>query len=319
MQLGASGFSLEGVPVLRTCALSGSVPADSSGTRLDVEMFVCLPHIAGMRFFDASHVVRLLTCSLVIGTPALLHAQPSCPASQLHAYAHNDYENDEPLTEAMALGYRGVEADVFLVEGQLRLGHDRRAARRGLTLEEVYLEPLRELAARCGSLTAHGRGLLLALEIKETSPVTFDSLSALLGRYADLLRPPRRDSMRPAPVEVVLVGWHPPEAELVQSGFSFASLQQLVTTREVTAPDSVDLVRLVSLDYGKTMGRWFTRASERRQWMATALAIKAQSPGRFLRVFNVPLDEETYRGLLNAGVDLIGTKSIRRSQEFLRE
>lgn len=260
----------------------------------------------------------MLACSLAIGAPVVLHAQPSCPSSQLHAYAHNDYENAEPFTEAMTLGYRGVEADIFFVDGALRVGHDRRAARRGPTLEEVYLEPLRLLVAHCGSLTAHGRGLLLAIDIKETSRVTFDSLSALLGRYPDLLKPPRRDTLRPAPVEVVLVGWHPPQAELVQTGFALASLQRLVSTRTAPAPDSVELVRLVSLDYGKTMGRWFTRETERQQWLATALAIKAYVPGRFLRVFNVPLDEEIYRRLLDAGVDLIGTKSIYRSQAFLK-
>ena len=56
---------------------------------------------------------------------------PTCPRADLPAYAHNDYRNEAPLSEALALGYSGVEADVYLVNGVLRLGHDRREAQRG--------------------------------------------------------------------------------------------------------------------------------------------------------------------------------------------
>ena len=49
--------------------------------------------------------------------------QPDCPRGTLPAYAHNDYINTRPLHDALSLGYKGVEADVFLVEGVLRLGH----------------------------------------------------------------------------------------------------------------------------------------------------------------------------------------------------
>jgi len=91
--------------------------------------------------------------------------QPPCPRSTLPAYAHNDYENARPLIDALRLGFSGVEADVFLVDGVLRVGHDRQQAQRGKTLETLYLIPLREIISRCGRLTHDGRGFLLAVVI----------------------------------------------------------------------------------------------------------------------------------------------------------
>jgi len=146
---------------------------------------------------------------LVLMAPLALVAQLPCPRGALPAYAHNDYENARPLTDALTLGFRGAEADVFLVNGVLRVGHDRRAARMGGSLEEHYLAPLRALVARCGRLTADGGPFFLALEVKENSAVTHDSLVALLARYHELLEAPQFADRGTPPVHAVLVGWHP--------------------------------------------------------------------------------------------------------------
>src|SRR5207244_7981145 len=60
------------------------------------------------------------------------------------AHAHNDYEHKRPLQDALDHGFCSVEADVFLVDGQMLVGHDRKDLRPGRTLEKLYLEPLRE-------------------------------------------------------------------------------------------------------------------------------------------------------------------------------
>jgi hypothetical protein len=72
-------------------------------------------------------------------------------------------------------------------------------------------------------------------------------------------------------------------------------------------------VRLISLDYGKTMGRWSATRGHRQQWLAALRSIKAAFPARLIRVYNVPVNELVYRELLAAGVDLIGTVTIAAS------
>ena len=50
--------------------------------------------------------------------------------NQLHAqvliHAHNDYEKPEPLFNAIREKAFAIEADVYLVNGQLAVAHDRK-------------------------------------------------------------------------------------------------------------------------------------------------------------------------------------------------
>ena len=39
-----------------------------------------------------------------------------------NAHAHNDYEHERPLLDALDQGFTSIEADVFLVEGQVAGG-----------------------------------------------------------------------------------------------------------------------------------------------------------------------------------------------------
>jgi hypothetical protein len=208
---------------------------------------------------------------------------------------------------------------VALVGGVLRLGHDRRAARRGAAFEATYLRPLAAAAARCGALTADGRPFLLAVELKERSPAAYDSLAALLGRHAALLAPNGRAPNGGAPpVEVVLVGWSPDGAAPAAGGVPLGRQYRLRAPSSSAAVAALDPgVRLLSLDYGKTMGRWWVSRRGRRRWLDALRAAKAAAPGRLLRAHNVPADAAVYRALLGAGVDLIGTKTPAASRRLL--
>jgi hypothetical protein len=253
--------------------------------------------------------IGFVAAALIAHAPA----QPSCPRSTLPAYAHNDYENAQPLIDALRLGYSGVEADVFLVNGVLRLGHDRRQARKGGTLEALYLAPLRDIVSRCGRLTPNDRQFLLTVEIKESSRPTFDTLVAVLTRYPELLTPVL--SAR-APVDLVLVGWHPPLRITWKTEWPRLGVQHRITAA-AAVPRVPAEVRLLSVDYGKAVGQRWGRAADRRRWIASLRAAKAANPDRLLRVHNVPADSAIYGALLDAGVDLIGTKDLIKTRQLL--
>lgn len=261
---------------------------------------------------------RALARLLILAAPIALPAQSGCPRGTLPAYAHNDYENARPLTDALTLGFRGAEADVFLVDGVMRVGHDRRAARAGGSLEALYLAPLQALVARCGQLTADGRPFFLALELKEASAVAHDSLVALLGRYRELLEASPPASHGAPALDVVLVGWHPSTAPVASAADALVGWQRRIANAGGSQPTPPDArVRLLSLDYGKTMGRWWVTAAGRRRWLAWLRAVKASAPDRVLRVHNVPVDGRIYAALLATGVDLIGTKQLSETARLL--
>lgn len=235
-----------------------------------------------------------------------------CPRAALPAYAHNDYENRRPLMDAVALSFRGIEVDVYLVEGVLRVGHDRHAARTGASFEALYLAPLRSLLNQCNSFAALAHPFFVAVELKEASAPTYAALVILLHQYRDLLL--AAPSTRHAPVEVVLVGWHPTSDAAVNDIGARLGIQYRIHRSDQVPPETLDpRVRLISVDYGKTIGRWWVTASARRRWFATLTATKQRAPDQLLRVHNVPVDGHLYTMLLDAGVDLIGTKQLERT------
>ena len=238
-------------------------------------------------------ILGLVVVSLSIGEKA--RAQAACPKGDTRLYAHNDYRNARPLTDALAAGFVGAEADVFLVDGVLRLGHDRKEARRGPLLEAAYLQPLAEIASRCNRVVPERR-FLLTIEIKEESRATFDTLRNLLGRYVGTVT---------SHVNVVMTGWHPPVSDWRPIDHDLFGTQYRITS--TARPVVASGVRLISLDYGKTAGRWWRTSRGRRAWLDAIRSAKSAAPGATLRVHNVPVDSALWTRLWNAGADLIGS------------
>ena len=119
-------------------------------------------------------------------------------------------------------------------------------------------------------------------------------------------------------IEVVLVGWEPPAlADSIPVPLGRQVRLRNADGRAVEITDPA--VRLISLDYYKTMGRWWMTLtpSRRRHWLSTLRAVKAGCSGRRIRVYHVPVDKRVYQDLVAAGVDLIGTQSLAETARLL--
>ncbi|THV04861.1 hypothetical protein K435DRAFT_648394 [Dendrothele bispora CBS 962.96] len=62
---------------------------------------------------------------------------------QIHS--HNDYWRDVPLLTALSHGVASVEADVWLVNETLYVGHERAALTANRTLDSLYIQPLLQI------------------------------------------------------------------------------------------------------------------------------------------------------------------------------
>ena len=60
-------------------------------------------------------------------------------------HSHNDYWRDEPLFEAIRWGCTSVEADVWLFDGELYVGHSPSELAEDRTLQNMYIDPLLKL------------------------------------------------------------------------------------------------------------------------------------------------------------------------------
>ena len=74
----------------------------------------------------------------------------------MQAHAHNDYRHASPLHDALAHGFTSVEADIFLVDDDLYVAHDRRDITPERTLRALYLDPLRERVRKNGGKVYRG-------------------------------------------------------------------------------------------------------------------------------------------------------------------
>ena len=80
-------------------------------------------------------VTRLIFCVILSLTDHLCFAEELRPIRQGHA--HNDYEQEKPLFDALDNGFCSIEVDIFLVEGKFLVGHDKK----DLRPEKTILSP----------------------------------------------------------------------------------------------------------------------------------------------------------------------------------
>ncbi len=96
--------------------------------------------------------VRTSPARTASGCPRRTTLPPSGRCRRAHA--HNDYDHRRPLQDALDRGFNSVEADVWLIDGELRVAHDLDDAVPGRNLESLYLQPLADRVRE-----NHGRGL----------------------------------------------------------------------------------------------------------------------------------------------------------------
>jgi len=240
----------------------------------------------------------------------------------LPAYAHNDYRNERPLARALELGFRGVEVDYFVVDEELRVGHDPQDTRPGQTIESMYLAPLRNRFESDGEIIPGGETFILNIESKREGIETYEALHKLLARYEDILTIVRDGNVKQGPVQVILVGWFPSMDYMEKQPVRYAAVQ----CHYKNLPDDHErypahLLKLISLNYKRGLqsrGSGPVPSMLRKRLQRLASAAHAV-PGRMARAFNVPTKSRAYSAILNAGVDLIGTKDIEGAARLLSQ
>ena len=92
------------------------------------------------------------------------------PADAMHIgiHSHNDYDREHPFFDAYKAHAASIEADVFLVDGELYVAHDREDIRSWRTLRNLYLDPIRQLfRANGGAGYADGSTYQLIVDLKD--------------------------------------------------------------------------------------------------------------------------------------------------------
>lgn len=207
-------------------------------------------------------------------------------------HGHNDYEQDNPLTDSLDAGCTSIGVDVFLQSGELRIGHAANETIPGRTLTSEYLDH-----ARIGELDQ----LMIDMKISAgfTAEQVFAEIVAVVTAH-----PATSGGTLP----VIVSGTRP----AYTTGVSHPSWVQFdghMDLTDLAAP--VSAVPIISVDWTDYIS-WsgtglLSTTHERILW---GLSAHAWENGKQLRFWNTADNTAVWRQLWRAGVDWVGADNL---------
>jgi glycerophosphoryl diester phosphodiesterase len=238
------------------------------------------------------------------------------------AHAHNDYEHLRPLYDALDRGFNSVEADVWLVDGELRVAHDLADARPGRNLENLYLEPLAQrVKANGGEVYRHGGDFQLLIDIKSDGPTTYAAVDKALAKYSNISTVFQNGRVRRGAVTSVISGNRPLDILQAQK-IRYAGYDGRLTDLNSGLPASV--MPLVSDNWSNNFtwrGIGEFPAAERTK--LRDIVTTAHKAGYKVRFWETPdvrgaARDAVWSELTAAGVDNLNTDDLHGLEDFLR-
>ena len=218
-------------------------------------------------------------------------------------HSHNDYAQRVPFYQAYAQQVSSIEADVFLHDGQLLVGHDVEDLRADMTFEALYVEPIVTLFARNGgrAFRDSDQTLQLMVELKSETDPTLRAVAALLGRWPEVFDL----EVNPAAVRVAVTGRVPaPEAfDRYPRFLGFDGAWDADYT-----PEQLERIALISTnfrDFSQWNGKGTIIPAEKER--LEQVIDRAHEQGKPVRFWNAPEGTTVYYTFYDMGIDYINT------------
>jgi len=257
-----------------------------------------------------------LVCLFVVLMAVAGTAQAEDPVFLPRAHSHNDYMRPHPLLDALNAGFCSVEADIYLVNGELLVAHDRDKVKPGGTLQKMYLDPLRERAKQnSGRIYPNGPSVILLIDFKESPAILWPALRDVLQQYEDMLTVFTDETVDERAVTVIISGTSP-RAQLKQEPRRLAAIDGRLP--DLANPPSPKLVPLVSNSWTpvfKWMGTGPMPEAERAK--LKEYIDKAHANGQKIRFWGAPNRLEVWEEFYTLGIDLLNADNPAQMREFL--
>ena len=240
------------------------------------------------------------------------------------AHAHNDYEHTRPLLDALDHGFTSVEADVWLVDGELLVAHDKKDVNPERTLKSLYLDPLMEkVKSNRGSVyPGYEHDFILWIDIKSEDVDTYRVIHEQLRKYQNMLTKFTPSGVKPGAITVYISGNRP--RDLMESQpVRYAAYDGRMS--DFGSGDSNEFIPVISDNWTK----YFTwmgvgeMPKEEREKLNTIVST-SHANGQKVRFWATPdisgpQREAIWNELMKAGVDFINTDDLAGLQQYLME
>ena len=254
------------------------------------------------------------TAAFVRAMATNVSKHPTLPL--LLAHAHNDYQHARPLLDALDAGFCSVEADIWLMDGQLLVAHDRKDVTPERTLQSLYLEPLRErIRANGGRVFREVPTVTLMIDVKSKAATTYAVLREVLANYRDVLTEFTGTNTTPRALTAILSGNRPFEIVATESVRYVALDGRLADLDTKVSPHLFPLIS----DNWQQQFNWRGRGSfpDHERIKLQQSVKRAHEQGCRVRFWGVPDEPAGWHELNSAGVDVIGTDDLSGLAKFL--
>ncbi len=233
----------------------------------------------------------------------------------MKAHSHNDYANVIPFWLAYYNHFSSIEADIWIIENELIVAHDKKDIKPENTLNALYLEPLVRLMRYNGGKPWHdhpGR-LQLLIDLKTEAVPTLNLLVLKLKQYPDVFDP----AVNPDAIRIVISG-NRPDPSRYGDYPSFILFDGIIGQKYST--EQLNRIPLFSENLRNLIiwdGKSGIPETDRNKLVSVIDSL--HSLNKKVRFWNAPDNPEAWKVLLDAGVDYVNTDHINQLEEFLRK
>lgn len=226
-------------------------------------------------------------------------------STQPRIHAHNDYQQAEPLTNALRNKVFSIEADIYLYNNKLMVAHDKKELPTASSLDSLYLQPIIKLFKQHKGMISKDSSYTptLMIDIKENGEAVIAELIKLLSSHRFVFD----RSTNAKAVTIVISGdrtasskWNSYPAFILFDGRPYETYDNTALKR----------VAIISDSYSKYINPQDSTGSLEQ------LVKKVHSMGKLLRLWGTPDDPSSWKRFQQAGIDIINTDKVEECRNY---
>lgn len=232
-------------------------------------------------------------------------------------FSHNDYDNLNPLYDAISNGCVHIEIDVYYVNGNLFVAHDFPDTLKSKTIESLYLNPLREiLTENQGELFKHfSSELYIMIDIKNDGKNTYQKLKQIFMPYKDYISRVENGEFKKGLLRIFVSG-NKPIDDILRDDIQIIGFDGRL--ENLDKDYSSEISPIVS-DYWFNITNWdgISQITNQEFEKLKNYASKVHSQNKKARLWGAPDNINAWKIQKETGIDLINTDKLAELRQFL--
>ena len=232
----------------------------------------------------------------------------------LNAHSHNDYENDIPFRLAYDNHFGSIEADIWAIDGELYVAHNKNEIQPSMTLDSLYIQPVVRIFKQNGGRAwkDHPGTFQLLIDLKTPVQPTLAILIEKLKPFPDVFDP----EVNPDAVRIVLSGNRPEPADF--SNYPSFILYDGLLDRKYDE----ELLKKVPL-FSENLRKFTAWNGEgdiidKEKLRIQVVIDSIHALNNKIRFWNAPDNPNSWEILMKMGVDYINTDKITELSGYLK-